>query len=161
MITCTAVNCVMPARWRPLLKLRSAEHWDRDEAILEPDVCFCEIHKPGASPESLFSKKSRRAVDISFVESKRIPPDWSTASVDWAPVDPRSRSLWCFAVHANMPEHPDKYSVFRFGSGLDRATGILIAVEDSLEAVRVNMPPGLVRTERTDTDEPTLLEVWG
>lgn len=160
MITCTAVNCVMPAKWRPVLKVRAAEHWDRDEAILEPDVCFCDIHKPGASPESLFSKKSRRAVDISFVEGRRVPPDWRTAAIDWVPVDARARSLWAFAVHSNIQPGEPRYSVFRYASGGDRAKGILIAVENSMVDVHEKMPPGLVRTERQISEEPTLLEVW-
>lgn len=161
MIVCTAVNCVMPARWRPVLHAVPAAHWPNKGAFIEPELCFCEMHKKTATLDLLFSDLSRRKMDTQFVTTGRVPPDWSRSGLKWVAVDPRGKALWTYAIYHSPADFLGKYVLRRYASMAGYVfPHAALSVEDTLEAVRAKVPQGLVRFERDPNDDPTIVEVW-
>lgn len=161
MLVCTALNCVMPARWRPVFHAVPAAHWPNKGAFIEPELCFCDVHKKTATLETLFSDVSRRKMDDQFISTRRVPPDWSRSSLKWVAVDPRGKSLWTYAVYHNPADFPGKYVVRRYASSQNFVfPQAVLAVEDTLEAAREKLPQGLGRIERDPNDDPAIVEVW-
>lgn len=162
MLTCTAVNCVLPARWRPSIVVMRAKHWGDDASSIEPEMCFCELHKSEATVDKLFNDVSRRAIDVSFMNTRRVPPDWSRATITWAAVDPRQKTLFIYAVYRDPPDFPGKFVVRRcapcHGGVLPDQTNI--CVKDTLAAARAEIPQRLCRYERAPQDDEKIVEVW-
>jgi hypothetical protein len=70
--------------------------------------------------------------------------------------------LTIWVVYFNPRDHPGKW-VLR-GQDVIRGGGIrpqpAIFIEDSLEAVRTHLPPGLVMLMRDPSDDPVIHETW-
>ena len=64
-------------------------------------------------------------------------------------------TLW--TVYKHPRDYPDKFVARKFI--MDKPTSEILICE-SLEEVRMLLPPGLTRIERDEDDKPVIVEVW-
>jgi hypothetical protein len=60
-------------------------------------------------------------------------------------------------IYDNPSDYPGQFAARRFRMNEPTADVLTAA---SLDAVRALLPPGLVRLERTEHDQPHIVEVW-
>ena len=66
-----------------------------------------------------------------------------------------------YTVYKDPSDYPGKFVIRRFvisGGNVEPAN--LICVEDDLETALTRLPPGLVKIDRFENDDPKILEVW-
>jgi hypothetical protein len=71
-------------------------------------------------------------------------------------------ALEMFVVTSNPSDYPGKIVVRRWiiWGPEPRPIGAPVAVEDSLDAARAKIPPGLDRLTRHPSDDPVIVESW-
>lgn len=67
-------------------------------------------------------------------------------------------SIKMYTVYKNPSDYPGKYVVRIFHGEIPEEKPL--CVEDTLEAARSHIPPGLVHLHRTHEDDPVILETW-
>lgn len=69
--------------------------------------------------------------------------------------------LTIWTVYARPSDYPDGYVARQYSIEPGRAIPLSpAAYAPSLEAVRAKIPPGLVRLDRNEGDDPCIVECW-
>ncbi len=97
MKVCSALNCILPARWKPRAIVNAGAHWtDMAPRTLRLPVCFCDLHKSTSTLDKLFTANSRRQLDIQFCKQNMAPIEWPSSVLEWELVDPRDGKVVTF-----------------------------------------------------------------
>ena len=68
-----------------------------------------------------------------------------------------------YAIYENPKDYPNKFVVRVWEIHEDKpepVAGDLVIIEDTLEAARSCLPPGLTNISRFSGDDPVIREVW-
>jgi hypothetical protein len=68
------------------------------------------------------------------------------------------QSLWVILV--DQPEHPGKHVVRRHELPMKTPEPLSEQLADSLEAARALLPPGVVKANRSEREDPVVVEIW-
>jgi hypothetical protein len=67
--------------------------------------------------------------------------------------------LLVWTVYAHPTDHPKKMVARPFSTRLSRPVAVVM-LADTLDALRDNLPFGLTRLNRDETDDPVIVESW-